>query len=83
MAASGDVEEAGEEEGDGEEEGGGGRRAASNNLICLTQFCLKISDDRQKIRLASIQHDKMPFQLEILIGFLFLWISRVSHAIAI
>ena len=82
MAASGDVEEAGEEEGDGEEEGGGGGRA-SNNLICLTQFCLKISDDRQKIRLASIQHDKMPFQLEILIGFLFLWISRVSHAIAI
>ena len=57
MAAGGDVEEAGEEEGDGEEERGGGGGAASNNLVRITQLGLKISDDRQKIRLASIQHD--------------------------
>ena len=57
MAAGGDVEEAGEEEGDGEEERGGGGGAASNNLVRFTQLCLKISDHRQKIRLASIQHD--------------------------
>ena len=53
MAASSEVEEAGEEEGDGEEERGGG---ATNNLVCLTKLCLKISDHRQKIRLASIQN---------------------------
>ena len=54
MAASGEVEEAGEEEGDGDEEGGGGG-GATDNLVSLTQLFLQISDDEQKIRLASIQ----------------------------
>ena len=57
MAASCEVEEAGEEEGDGEEERGGGG-GATNNLVCLTQLFLKISDNEQKIRLASIQQGR-------------------------
>ena len=58
MPASSKVEEAGEEESDGEEERGGGG-GATNNLIRLAELFLKISDDEQKIRLASI-HAEMP-----------------------
>ena len=42
MAASGDVEEAGEEEGDREKKGRG--RGGVNNLVSLAQLCFQISN---------------------------------------
>ena len=42
MAASGDVEEAGEEEGDREKKGRGG--GGVNNLVSFAQLCFQISN---------------------------------------
>ena len=42
MAASGDVEEAGEEEGDREKKGRG--RGGVNNLVSFAQLCFQISN---------------------------------------